>query len=131
MARSVASLLVEMLPFLAAFVCVFGLAGVILWSLTSIRYHIDPTCLRITWMGFPVRRIPLSEIKSVGHRSVFWAERWYNTWRAGNRLLVIRRSRGLFKTILITPKNYLVFKAELERARKNEPALAEEPGVQV
>jgi hypothetical protein len=125
------SILVEVLPFLAAFVCVFGSVGMILWSITTIRYHIDPACLRITWMGLPVRRIPLHEIKSIGHRSVFWAERWYNTLRGGHRLLVIRRSQGFFRTILITPKNYLVFKAELERARKNESSLLEPQQVPV
>ena len=123
-------LLLELLTLVVALVGVFALAGLVVWSMTTIRYHLDPRQLRITFLGLSVRRIPLHEIKSIGHRPVLWGEFWANTLRGGTRRLVIRRSNGLFKNIVITPKNHLVFKAELERARRAEqpaPAALVEP----
>ena len=103
-----------------ALVGVFLIVATALWSITTIRYHIKPCHLQISWLGLPLRRIRLDTIVSITHRSVFWAERWYNTLSAGNRMLVINRRRGLFRNLIITPRNQLVFKAELDRASKGE-----------
>jgi len=105
-----------------ALVGVFLTVALVLWSVTTIRYQIKPPYLQISCLGVPVRRIRLESINSITHRPVFWAERWYNTLSASSRMLVIGRQRGLFRTLIITPKNHLVFKAELDRARKGASA---------
>ena len=42
---------------------------------------------------------------------------WGNTFSPTNRYLLIRKYSGLFKNLVITPRNHMVFKADLERAR--------------
>ena len=96
---------------------ILATAGLLMWSVTWIRYEITARHLRITWLGLPVRWIRLSDVKRVGHRAEAWAERWPNVLFERRRTLVIRRHRGLCKTLLITPKYPFEFKAALEHAR--------------
>jgi hypothetical protein len=93
-------------------------AILLLWSATSIRYHLTAKHLKVTWLGLPVRFLALQDIKHISHRPVFWAERWPSTLFDSRRMLVIRRRGGLFKHFVITPKYPFEFKASLEHARK-------------
>ena len=97
---------------------VLASAGLLLWSAFTIRYHVTPTHLKITWLGLTVRRIRLDDIKRVGARPVVWAERWPSTLRSNGRLLVIRRRTGWLRHLVITPKYPFEFRNELEQARK-------------
>ena len=97
---------------------VLASAGLLLWSAFTIRYHITPTHLKITWLGLTVRRLRLDDIKRVGTRPVVGAERWPNTLHNNGRLLVIRRRSGWLRSLVITPKYPFEFRNELELARK-------------
>lgn len=98
---------------------IFALTGFLIWSVTTIRYHITATKLKVTWLGLPVRWIPLATIKHIGTRPEWWTERWPNVLFDNGRILVIRRRSGLFKNFLITPKYPFQFKASLEQARES------------
>lgn len=97
----------------------FGFGGLLLLILTkvTIRYHITSRFLRISWMGLPIRWVRLKNIRQVMTHRVSWAERWTNTFRHSNRYLLIRKHSGLWKHLVITPRNHMVFRAELDRAR--------------
>ena len=103
---------------------VFASAGLVLWSASSIRYHVTSTHLKITWLGVPVRRIRLDDIKRVGTRPAVWAERWPSTLRNNGRLLVIRRRSGWLRSLVITPKYPFEFRNELEQARRLQDSAA-------
>jgi hypothetical protein len=89
----------------------------LVWSVTTIRYRVTPTKLKITWLGLLVRWIRLDNIKHISTRADFWTERWPNVLFATGRTLVIRRRRGIWRSCLITPKYPFEFKATLEQAR--------------
>ena len=96
------------------------------WLITFLRYHVSPRHLKITWLGICLRRIRLEKIQSVSkRRPTGWAENWCNTFRPGHRRLVIRRVRGLRRSIMITPTNRYIFKTALEKA------IAQKTGVTV
>src|SRR5262245_44922450 len=59
---------------------VFGMGGLFLLSSLTFRYWVTSTHLVISWLGLPVRRLRLQDIKRIGTRPVFWAERWPNSW---------------------------------------------------
>ena len=99
-------------------VVVLASAGLLVWSTVTIRYRVTSSHLLITWLGLPVRRIRLDDIKRVGTRPVVWAERWPSTLRNNGRLLVIRRRTGWLRHLVITPKYPFEFRNELEQARK-------------
>ena len=95
-----------------------GLA-LLVCSIFTIRYRVTPRHLKITWLWFiPVRLIGLRNVKYVSAKQVFWAENWWNTFNIRNRTLVITKRTGLFKEVVITPRNPFVFKAQIERARQ-------------
>ncbi len=88
-------------------------------SLVTIRYRITPRQLVITWLGLPVRWVRLHNIRRIRLHPVPWAERWYNRLTPGTRFLLIEKRSGVFcRHLAITPKNHLVFKADLEQARE-------------
>jgi hypothetical protein len=95
---------------------VLASAGLLLWSAVTIRYHITTGHLKITWLGVPVRRFRLDDIKRIGTRPVIWAERWPSTLRQNGRLIVIRRRSGWLRSVVITPKYPFEFRNELEQA---------------
>jgi len=97
-----------------------------IWVLTHLRYHIGSRYLRITLFGITLRRISLDDIESVSKRRPSgWTEHWWSTIRPNHRMLFIRRSRGLRKYLVVTPKNRYIFKADLERAMKRKLAVTE------
>jgi hypothetical protein len=91
-------------------------------SALTFRYRVTPAHLQIFWLGLPVRQLRLEDIKRIGTRPVFWAERWPNSWDRG-RMLVIRRQTGWFRNFVITPNFPFEFLNTLERARQALEAL--------
>ena len=96
-----------------------GLWGFValIFSVVTIRYRITARYLVISWLGLPVRWVRLQNIKSIGVQRIAWAEHWANSLRPANRYLLIeKKSALLLRHVVITPRNHMVFKAELERA---------------
>jgi len=93
----------------------FGLV-LLVASTAAIRYRIFDGCVKITWLLFTLRRIPLDDIKYVSTKPVWYAEKWYNTAVLRHRRLTIYRKDGLSRPISISPRNPFVFKAELDQA---------------
>jgi hypothetical protein len=88
----------------------------VLWLVTRIRYRVGSRHMKVLLFGICLRRVPLADIDSVSKRpGPGWTERWWSTTSPKHRLLIIRRRRGLFRNVAVTPKNRYVFKAELER----------------
>ncbi len=95
----------------------FGILILLVLSKGTIRYRVTSRFLRISWLGLPVRWVRLKNIRQILTQRVFWAEPWSNSFKHSNRYLLIRKHSGLFKSLVITPKNHMVFRADLERAR--------------
>src|SRR5437773_1983499 len=105
-----------------------ALAGLLGLLASQLRYVLTGRHLKVTLFGLCLRRIRLADIESVSKRQAHWAEKWYNTLKPSHRILVIRRRRGCFKELVITPKNRYAFKAELEQALVRLSATAERAG---
>jgi hypothetical protein len=86
-------------------------------AIWAVNYRITPRCLVVTWLGIPVRWVRLENIHSIGTTPCFWAERWPCVLSPMGRYLVIRKHHGLFKNMVVTPRNPFVFRAEVYRAR--------------
>ena len=102
-----------LLATIGALVC---LVAIVVLVMSSIHYRITALHLIIYCLGLPVRRLALQDMTSVSKRRRFRAEMWVNTFRLKHRKLVIRRSRGLFREIVITPAYRYAFRNQLESA---------------
>lgn len=98
---------------LAALVCLTAIFALLM---TSIQYRITSKYLVVYCLGLPVRRFALKDMISVSKRRRFRAELWVSTFRFKHRKLVIRRDRGLFREIVITPAYRYAFRNQLETA---------------
>ena len=116
-----------------AMLCVLatGLALTPLWLLVAwvtsrVSYRVGGTYLRIKLFGICVRRVPLTDIRSISARRPRrgeWAEQWWCTVRPHRRFLTLKRRRGWPRRLVITPLQRYVFRAELEEAiAKLKPA---------
>lgn len=95
----------------------FGILVILLFVRGQIRYRITRNHLEITLFGVRLRRIKLAEIRRVAKRSAPWrCERWPNALFSHKRRLLIERTSGSPKHILITPEYRYEFKSELEQA---------------
>jgi len=95
-----------------------GILVLLILSVVTVRYRITQRFMVILWLGMPVRWVRLSNIKQITVQRLIWTERWFNSLTPGNRYLLIEKNFGLlFRHLSITPKNHMVFKADLERAR--------------
>ena len=101
------------LPTFGVIVCLVAIVALLM---TSIHYRITSSHLVIFCIGLPVRRLALRHMTSVSKRRRFRAELWVNTFRFKHRKLVIRRDRGLFREIVITPTYRYAFRNQLESA---------------
>jgi hypothetical protein len=102
---------------------------VVLWLITRIRYRIGSRFVKVLLFGITLRRFAIADIESVSkRRGEGLAERWFSTMQPKHRLLVLRRRRGLFRNILLTPKNRYVFKTDLERAMERVGRAADREG---
>lgn len=81
-----------------------------------IRYRITRRWLLITLLGVPLRWVSLRNIRFITDHAKELCETWPNTHSPKTRILIIRKRRGLFRNLMITPQKRFVFKAELEKA---------------
>jgi hypothetical protein len=96
-----------------------GLAAIVLAILLivpTIRYRVTRKRLVVSALGIPIRWVSLKNIRYISDHSRLISEPWSNTHNANGRELYIRKRRGLFPSIKITPQKRFVFKAEIERA---------------
>ena len=96
-----------------------GLAALILAVLLivpTVRYRLTKKYLVITALGLPVRWVSLKNIRYLTDHSTNFAEPWPNCYTTLGRTLYIRKRRGLFRTLMISPGKRFVFKAEIEKA---------------
>ena len=89
---------------------------VVFWLMPRIRFGVGATHVKVSLFGIPLRRIALQDITRVSKRLKGRAEIWRNTLQADHRMLVIYRNRGLFKAVVITPRNRYVFRNEIAQA---------------
>lgn len=117
-------------------VFVFSTLGLLLfgflvaWLITRVTYQITPRHIRILLLGTTIRRIAIATIESVSkRRGPGLSENWWSTLSPKHRLLVIRRQRGLFRNVILTPRNRYAFKFELERliSSRGKPSSTEPP----
>lgn len=96
-----------------------GLAALILAVLLiipTIKYRVTKNNLVISALGVPVRWVSLKNIRYLTDHSTNISEPWPNCYTTLGRTLFIRKRRGIFRTLMISPKKRFVFKAEVERA---------------
>lgn len=103
-------------------IAVFSALGLLLlvffaiWLMTQIRYRITPQRLQVTLFSLGLRSVKLADIESISKRKGNGlAEFWINTTKPKHRVLVIRRSRGLFRNFIISPRNRYVVRSHLEK----------------
>lgn len=111
----------------ASLILTVSLTGLGLLAMLSMSYQITQTHLVISILGLPLRRIKLSTIVSVSKRRRYRAELWLSTWQVSHRKLVIRRDRGWFREMVITPKYRYVFRKALETAVSQSKLNVTEP----
>jgi len=88
----------------------------VLLIIPTIRYRVTKKNLVITAVGIPVRWVSLKNIRYLSDHSNNVSEPWPNCYTTVGRALFIRKRRGLFRTLWITPGKRFVFKADVERA---------------
>jgi len=92
-----------------------GALGVLIGAAVgTVRYRVTREALEVAVLWMVVRRIPLLEIEEVHRRGAFWRESWSGPrfWNA----VTIRRRRGLFRNLIITPDDPDRFMERLTRA---------------
>lgn len=96
----------------------FLLLGLLLGLLLSIRYRVGPRHFIVTLLGVPVRRVRLDNIKYMNTAAPALAEAWHcRLFPPPHSILVIRKRRGFFKNLVVTPPQRYLLMAEINRAR--------------
>ena len=85
----------------------------ILWMMPRIDFRIGSKAVGGEWMGFALRRIPLTDIDRISKRLKGKPEVWRNTLKGNHRMLVLYRKRGK-RPVVITPHNRYIFRKQLE-----------------
>ena len=88
-----------------------------------VDFRVGSSAVVIEWMGFALRRIPLSDINRVSKRLKGKPEVWRNTLNGNHRMLVLYRKSGR-PPVVITPHNRYVFRNQLEANLKRTPSPA-------
>lgn len=85
-------------------------------------HRVSDCGVEITLLGFPVRRIPFSNIEGISLGSKGWAgEVWVGFQLWG--FVTIKKKKGLLKYVTITPKNSESFVSKVkERLREGTTA---------
>jgi hypothetical protein len=91
-------------------------------SIGSIRCAIGTDAVEVRVLGRVVRRVRLAEIESVDRRGAIVNESWSGPrfWNA----VTLRRRRGLFRNVIVTPDDPDRFVAELTERLRNGPGWA-------
>ena len=95
----------------------------VFWAMPRIEFRVGSNAIVIEWMGFALRRIPLSQINRVSKRLKGKPEIWRNTLNPNHRMLVLYRKSGR-RPVVITPHNRYVFRNKLEENLKQPPSAA-------
>jgi len=85
----------------------------VFWAMPRVDFRVGSTAVVVEWMGFALRRIPLSDINRVSKRLKGKPEVWRNTLNGNHRMLVLYRKSGR-RPVVITPHNRYVFRNQLE-----------------
>ena len=85
----------------------------IFWMMPRIDFRIGSKAVVVEWMGFALRRIPLTDIDRISKRLIGKPEVWRNTLKGNHRMLVLYRKRGK-RPVVITPHNRYIFRKQLE-----------------
>lgn len=82
----------------------------------SIACRVTPSAVEVLILGRVVRRISLDDIEEVHRRGAFVHESWSGLrfWNA----VTLRRRRGLFRNVIVTPDDPDRFMDDLSRARQ-------------
>ena len=96
----------------------------ILWMMPRIDFRIGSKAVVVEWMGFALRRIPLTDIDRISKRLKGKPEVWRNTLKGNHRMLVLYRKRGK-RPVVITPHNRYIFRKQLEMILGRLPAKAD------
>ena len=94
------------------------------WAMPKIDFRVGSRSVVVEWMGFTLRRIPISDIGRISKRLKGKPEVWRNTLRGDHRMLVLYRKNGK-RPVLITPKNRYVFRNQLEASLERLAARAD------
>ena len=80
----------------------------------SIACRVTPAAVEVLILGRVVRRVRLDDIEEVHRRGAFVHESWSGLrfWNA----VTLRRRRGLFRNVIVTPDDPDRFIEELKRA---------------
>ena len=105
--------MVYLLYSVGAIICC-GVIGITLCA--TVNYRLNSSHLVIYCLGIPVTQFALKDMISISKRRRFRAEFWVNTLALKHRKLVIRRERGLFRELIITPRYRYAFRKQLEEA---------------
>ena len=85
----------------------------IFWIMPRIDFRIGSKAVVVEWMGFALRRIPLTDIGRISKHLKGKPEVWRNTLNGNHRMLVLYRKRGK-RPVVITPHNRYIFRKQLE-----------------
>ena len=89
----------------------------VILALPKVDFRVDSNAVVVEWMGYALRKIPLSDIDRISKRLKGKPEVWRNTLRGNHRMLVLYRKSGK-RPIVITPHNRYVFRTQLETSLK-------------
>ena len=89
----------------------------VILALPKVDFRVDSNAVVVEWMGYALRKIPLSDIARISKRLKGKPEVWRNTLRGNHRMLVLYRKSGK-RPIVITPHNRYVFRNQLETSLK-------------
>ena len=89
------------------------IALAIFWAMPRIDFRVGSKAVVVEWMGFALRRIPLSDIARISKRLKGKPEVWRNTLKGNHRMLVLYRKSGK-RPVVITPHNRYIFRNQLE-----------------
>lgn len=89
-----------------------GFTGLTLWAVNQVRYELREDALCIEYFNWCVRRVPYSDIESVGRVVPFWNEHYQRLSRDPNICLRLRRG-ALSKNLVINPPRTDEFIARL------------------
>ena len=78
-----------------------------------IDFRVGSKAVVVEWMGFALRRIPLSDIARISKRLKGKPEVWRNTLKGNHRMLVLYRKSGK-RPVVITPHTRYIFRNQLE-----------------
>ena len=89
-----------------------------------IDFRVGSKAVVVEWMGFALRRIPLSDIGRISKRLKGKPEVWRNTPKGNHRMLVLYRKSGK-RPVVITPQNRYIFRNQLETSLERLAARAD------